>query len=125
MREADIQTAILQWLQLLGFAVWKGQGTGQAEGTGTMGIVWRNYVGPVIRGNGFKAPNPAAGTPDIEGITADGRYLGIEVKRPGEPLKPHQENFMRAVGVFTARRAIVIRADSVLDVARQLREVLA
>ena len=36
----------------------------------------------------------APGVPDIVGILADGRFLGIEVKTARGKLSPHQERFI-------------------------------
>lgn len=42
---------------------------------------WRNYVGPVIRGEKRFSHNPAAGMPDIMGLLkVSGRLFAIEVK---------------------------------------------
>lgn len=72
-KEAEIQKAILAWLRLKGY------------------VVWRNYVGPILRGKQkIPSPNPMAGMPDICGLLKDGRLFAIEVKRPGGKVSPKQ-----------------------------------
>ena len=55
-----------------------------------------------------------AGFPDIEGITPNGRYLGIEVKAPKGKLTPIQEE----VG------ARIIRSNGIWFVARSVQDVI-
>lgn len=45
-------------------------------------LFWRNYVGPIIVGKKFFAPNPMAGMPDILGFDEKSRPYAIEVKKP-------------------------------------------
>ncbi len=50
------------------------------------------------------------GVPDIVGILADGRFLGIEVKTARGKLSPHQERFIQNINdagglAFVARSA--------------------
>ncbi len=50
--------------------------------------VWRNQSGHVRTGSGYLQLGPI-GSPDLVGYLPCGRFLGIEVKRPGE--KPSKE----------------------------------
>ena len=95
MTEQNIQGQILEYLNLRNIIAWKNQ-------TGTPGGRYR--IG-------------RSGAPDIVGIMPDGRFLGIEVKKPGEPLSEGQEKFLNDA---TARGAFVISAYSVACVAEAL-----
>lgn len=61
-----------------------------------------------------------AGAPDIHGILEGGRYLTIEVKRPGEDLEDEQKAWRR---MFQAHGGLYILAHSEDDVSRELQQV--
>ena len=75
--ERDIQRAILQYLKLRKIFAWRNQTTGIYD----------------QKRKTFRANQTMKGVPDILGILPGGRFLGIEVKRPGGKLSPEQEQF--------------------------------
>lgn len=92
-RESDVLTACLQWLQFQG--VW----------------CWRQNQGaiPLPKG-GYRRFVGLKGVADILGILPQtvqivgesapvtfGNLLAVETKRPGEKLRPEQEDFLRRV----------------------------
>lgn len=82
--ESDIQKQILQYLSLLGIVHWR-QNSGAfvvPAGAGSR----RRYV---------RAGMP--GVSDIIGLLPNGRFLAIEVKRPGEQPTELQQAFLSAV----------------------------
>lgn len=57
--------------------------------------VWRNHVGGFYAKDGsFQRTGLCKGTSDLIGIMPDGRFLAIEVKRPGGKPSPEQINFI-------------------------------
>lgn len=85
--ETKLQRTLLEYLLLRGI------------------FAWRNNSGFVRIGKRMIELAPA-GSPDLIGILPGGRFLGVEVKMPGEAPSPVQVKFqaqMRAMGaaVFT------------------------
>ena len=98
MTETELQRDILALLYLAGVTAWRANS----------GYVKKNVK---------LAPS---GTPDIIGYTRDGRFLGIEVKLPGKPLRTsqmewHEKALKAGCKVFVAY--------SVEDVERELEEL--
>lgn len=58
-----------------------------------------------------------AGVPDILACSNQGKFIGIEVKRPGEKPKPIQQVFLDAINQLNG---IAFSAVSVEDVHREL-----
>lgn len=58
-----------------------------------------------------------AGVPDILACSNQGKFIGIEVKRPGEKPKPIQQAFIDAINKLNG---IAFSAVSVEDVQREL-----
>lgn len=58
-------------------------------------VVWRNYVGPIIRGNGIKCPNPMSGFPDVFGFLPCDRPFAIELKQKEGKLQENQIEWMK------------------------------
>ena len=54
---------------------------------------WRNNSGVTVIQHRFIRFG-AKGAPDIIGVLPDGRFLGIEVKKPGGPVRPEQKVFI-------------------------------
>ena len=77
-RERDIQKAILDFLTLKGIFHYK-----------------QNTVG-IKKPNGNYIPSPSVGAPDIVAVIG-GKYIGIEVKRPGGKMSEHQKGFRVAL----------------------------
>lgn len=98
--EAAIQKAILTWLRLKGY------------------MVWRNYVGPILRA-GIMSPNPMAGMPDICGVFSNGRLFAIEVKKPGGKTSPKQ---VKWIAELNKAGAIAFVAQDVETVKRVLAQ---
>jgi len=98
MKETDIQKSILLYLDAHDITA------------------WRNNSGSVRVKGGYMHLSPT-GTPDIVGYLPDGRFLGIEVKRPGEDRTPAQVAF--AINA-EACGALCFVARSVEDVEKLL-----
>jgi len=100
--ESDIQRQILDYLSLKGIFHYR-----------------NNTSGIYIQKTGKYRPSHSKGAPDIVGIVPDGsgRFLGIEIKKPGGKLSPDQivflDNIWKAGG-------IPIVAYSLEDVIRAL-----
>lgn len=75
--ERDIQRAILTWLKV------------QYPKPDTK--FWRVPIGPNIVGSSTRAKNPLASFPDIL-LLHRGRFIGMEIKAPGESLSPGQHD---------------------------------
>ena len=72
--EGDIQKSILNYLKKRIF-------------------VWRNNSGVTVIQHRFIRFG-AKGAPDIIGMLPSGRFLGIEVKKPGGAVRPEQREFL-------------------------------
>lgn len=104
IRETEIQKAILEYLRYNGF------------------FVWRNNVGSGFNTNpdgkqyftrfGFK------GLSDIIGLTKDGRFLAIEVKKPGMKPTESQQWFLDNV---KKNGGVAFVATSIDDVQENLQ----
>lgn len=97
--EKDIQAAILQYLRLRNV------------------FAWRNNSGMQLipnKGGGMRAIRIGLpGSADILGIMPDGRFLAIEVKRPGKMPTDEQRAFL---GQIEANGGVAVVAHSVDDV---------
>ena len=89
--ETEIQKDIMDYLKLKGIKAWRNN-SGQA------------------RYNIKLAPN---GTPDIIGYLPNGKFLGIEVKKPKKKLSPDQE-LWHSQAILAG--CVIITARSVDDV---------
>ena len=88
--EQDIQKNIIDFLEKKGFLAIK-----------------HNNIGIYAR----------AGVPDILACSNQGRFIGIEVKRPGEKPKPIQQAFLNAINQLNG---VAFSAVSSEDVHREL-----
>jgi len=79
IKESDIQRSILKYLRLKSIFCWK-----------------NNTVG-IAKPNGHYIPAQMTGIADILGIMPDGRFLAIEVKRPGNKPTPNQVQFIQNI----------------------------
>lgn len=87
--ERDIQRSILAYLQWEPRVAWAHRfNTGAAVGEGTdhRGRATRHYIRFAFKG-----------CADILGQLRTGEFLAIEVKRPGEKLRPEQAEFLEQV----------------------------
>ena len=125
--EADVQKGLLEWLswhhfqvvtKQVGFAV-----AAQIISTErVVGVVWRQNTGAMTgshKGKGWHVAFGLPGLADIDGILADGRRIGIEVKRPGGKLRPDQAAYGNMVQLMGG---VWIVADSVAALEAGLRE---
>ena len=90
--EQDIQKEIINFLEKKGFLAIK-----------------HNNIGIYAR----------AGVPDIIACSNQGKFIGIEVKRPGEKPKPIQQAFIDAINNLNG---VAFSAVSVEEVQRNLIE---
>ena len=128
VKESEIQADIVAYLLTQGFVHWDARSGDLAQSLDSSppnraGLFWRNYVGPMVQGNGRRTPNPAAGLPDIEGILSDGRYFGIEVKTPEGTTSFLQRVFLYHSTRVSHGRAVVFVARSVYEVAAKMKEL--
>lgn len=100
--ESSIQRAIFEYLRYEGIFCFRvnQQGVPLHDGSGR----WRR--------------GPTRGISDILGILPGGRFLAIEVKRPGEKPTPQQEAFLEAVN---QSGGLGIVATSIDDVEKLIR----
>ena len=91
-KEQDIQKEILDFLRSIGYLAIK-----------------QNNIGIYAR----------AGVPDIIACSSEGKFIGIEVKRPGQKPKPIQDAFLDAINKIGG---VAFCATSVDDVKVNLIE---
>ena len=101
-RESDIQRAIVEYLGLLRWSVWRFNSGARV-----------NPDGRVVRFN------TARGCSDLIAIAPGGRFAAIEVKRPGNSPTALQAAWLAEV---RAAGGLALVVTSVADLARQLRE---
>jgi len=95
MTEQDIQRDILDYLKARGVVAWKNH------------IDRRRYsVGK-------------NGAPDIVGYLPGGRFLGIEVKKPGGNVRPAQDEFIERAVVSGACAFIAYSLDDAREIVEQ------
>ena len=110
--EAKVQQDVLNWLTL--------QPRSQL-------FAWRNYTGPVVRGNPkegktFFTPNPCPGAPDIE-IILNGRYIGLECKSSKGVQCEAQKTFEHEVKRNGGFYFIIRSLKDAMDVVKQVQEI--
>ena len=110
--EAKVQQDVLNWLTL--------QPRSQL-------FAWRNYTGPVVRGNPkkgktFFTPNPCPGAPDIE-IILNGRYIGLECKSPKGVQSDAQKTFEYEVKRNGGFYFIIRSLKDAMDVIKQVQGI--
>ncbi len=94
--EKDIQSAILQLLRLKGYFVWK-----------------QNSAG-IMKTDGHYIPSQMPGIADIIGVDPKGRFVGIEVKRPGGKMSDLQRGFQESVKRNHGLAAVVYSVDDMI-----------
>lgn len=95
MREQDVQRSILEYLKLRQIYCWK------------------QSTGGIKKSNGSYIPAALLGVSDIIGILNDGRFLAIEVKRPGGSASLFQKSFLDSI---SRRGGLAFIATSIDDV---------
>ncbi len=103
VKESQIQKAILEYLQLRRIYCWKNHSTGIFN----------------AKGGGF-IPTGKPGISDILGILKGGRFLAIEVKKPGGKLSDYQVEFIDDIN---ERGGLAFVAYSIDDVITKLKGV--
>lgn len=101
MKEADYQTAIQDYLQYKGIFAWKNHSTG----------IYNKKGGGWI-------PLGLTGVSDILGILPDGRFLAIEVKKPGGKLTQNQIDFL---DIINKNGGVAFMAITIDDVQAHLK----
>jgi hypothetical protein len=95
--EKDVQVSITQYLTLIGIYHWKQNNTG------------------IKKDNGSWIPSNLPGVSDILGILKDGRFLAIEVKRPGGKATPAQLEFIENININGGVAFVADNVDVVID----------
>lgn len=99
--EKDIQSAVLQYLKIKGYFVWKQNNTG------------------IRKPNGSYIPSQMLGVADIIGVGPKGRFVAVEVKRPGGKLSLHQERFLMEVREKGGLAVVVQSVDHIIEILKK------
>lgn len=99
VREQDIQTTIIEYLRLRKFLVFKHHSTASTIRGGE----------PVFFRNGDR------GISDIIGCTPHGRFLAIEVKKPGGRVSDDQRGFLEQVRASGGIGFVAFSLDDVIE----------
>lgn len=103
--EAEIQGAILQYLQR------------------TRLVFWRQNLGAVLRTKGgrtIKTPNPMAGFPDIAGVTPSGKFWAMEVKSKDGTLSALQKEWLKTLSDSGVAVRVVYSIDEAIAFVKEL-----
>lgn len=102
MRESDVLKACLDYLKYRGF------------------FIWRQNQGAIPTADGgFRRFAGLRGVSDILGVLPAGRFLAVEVKRPGGKKSPEQDAFLSRVAELGGFASCV---SSVEELASDLKE---
>lgn len=96
--ETEVQNQIIDWLCLKQIFNWR---------QNTMGV----YMG-----DGKFRKAPATGVSDILGILKNGRFLAIEVKRPGGKATPEQLEFIENINSNGGLAFVADNLDKVIEI---------
>lgn len=55
---------------------------------------WKQHNAGIQKANGRYIPAGMVGVSDIMGVMPDGRFLAVEIKRPGGKVSPSQQIFL-------------------------------
>ena len=102
--EKDIQSAVLQYLKLCRYFVWK---------QSTVGI---------MKPNGSYIPSSMPGVADIIGVSPWGQFVAVEVKRPGGKASPYQLEFLKNVEAAGGLACIVYSVDDMKHEIKKWRD---
>lgn len=82
----------------------------------TLGIYcWRQNQGGIpLEDGGFRSFNGMRGLSDIIGILKDGRFLAVEVKRPGKTATEEQWQFIESIQKNGGVSMVVSSVDELL-----------
>jgi len=83
--------------------------------------VWRNNSGTAqvkLGKNEYWMKLAPKGTPDLIGYLPDGRFLGIEVKRPGQHATKEQQEFLDELNARGGLGFVAHSIDEVVDTLR-------
>lgn len=101
-RESDIVTACLEYLKLRGI------------------FCWRQNQGAIpLKNGGYRRFVGLKGVSDILGILADGRFLAVEVKKPGGKVRAEQQAFL---DVIRENGGVALLVFSVNDLIEGLKQ---
>jgi hypothetical protein len=103
--EKEIQKAILDFLMYKKIKAWRNN-SGMIFGKDSNGKSYGHRMGP-------------AGSCDIIGILNDGRFLGIEVKRPGHFLTDLQKEFIDEIN---SKKGVAFCAHSIDETIEGLKK---
>jgi hypothetical protein len=84
--------------------------------------VWRNETGMTRHENGFVRYGLCPGSADVIGVGPGGRFLALEVKKPGGRLTEKQQQFLDLVRRYGGIAGSVTSADEALEVVQNARE---
>jgi len=103
MTETQIQSQIMEYLKLSGITA------------------WRNNTRTVKLGGRMVHMGLCKGSSDIIGVLPDGRFLAIEVKRPGGKLTPEQSRFLALVNWRGGVGVVANGTDAVDQLIRRIK----
>jgi hypothetical protein len=104
--EKDIQHACLELLRYKGYFVWK-----------------QNNAG-IMKPNGSYIPSTIPGIADIIGLSPKGRFVAIEVKRPGGIVTELQRGFIRCVSANNGLAGVVHSIDEMQSTLSEWEKML-
>ncbi len=97
--EADIQKSILDYLRTRGYFCWRNNtGMQRSQYDGRERFIRYGLVG----------------SGDLLGLTKEGRFFSIEVKRPGKKPTPEQIEFMATINQMKGLALVAYNVDDVI-----------
>lgn len=76
---------------------------------------WKNSTVGIKKANGSFIPSGMTGISDILGLTKEGRFIAIEVKRTGNKTTPSQDIFMENIRKNGGIAVLAYSLDDVID----------
>lgn len=104
--ESVVLKQCLEYLKLKGICAWR-QNSG-------------SFAGEHKGKKRFVKFSGADGITDLVGVLPNGKFIGIEIKRPGGKPKPHQEEFMRMI---IRNNGVAFWVDSVDQLIEKISEL--
>lgn len=83
-------------------------------------ILWRNNTGAYKVGNRYVRFGLCVGSSDLIGLTRDGRFLAIEVKRGNKKPEPEQQKYIDFVNA-KGGLAFFINENNISDIEKYLK----